>query len=267
MELEGIFRALPDLYFRMEADGTIVAYRAGRAFGLYAPPEEFLGHRVQDVLPPPVGPLVGEALAEVTRTGDLVQLDYMLPLGEERRDFEARLLPLDGGQVIAVVRDVTARKGAEVARSASEESYRGLFDALTELVYIQDLEGRFLAVNEAVVRAYGYTREELVGQTPDLLGAPGTVDPEVFAEVFARAVEGEPQRFEWWGRRKDGSTFPKEVVIKRSTYFGQDVIIAVARDITEQKESEEALRGRARSISAASSRTAKISSNSSMRMA
>ena len=68
------------------------------------------------------------------------------------------------------------------------------------------------------------------------------MDPEAFAAVFARAVDGEPQRFEWWGRRKDRSIFPKEVVIKRSTYFGQDVIIAVARDITEQKESEEALR-------------------------
>ncbi len=241
-ELEGIFRALPDLYFRMEANGTIVAYRAGRAFGLYAPPEAFLGQRVQDVLPAPVGSQVGEALAEVAQTGDLVYLEYTLPLGEERRDFEARLLPLDDGQVIAVVRDVTARKSAEAAVRASEESYRGLFDALTELVYIQDLEGRFLTVNEAVVRAYGYTREELVGQTPDFLGVPETVDPEAFAAVFARAVGGEPQRFEWWGRRKDGSTFPKEVVIKRSTYFGHDVIIAVARDITEQKEAEEALR-------------------------
>ena len=53
---------------------------------------------------------------------------------------------------------------------------------------------------------------------------------------------GEPQRFDWWGRRKDGSFFPKEVTLKRSTYFGQDVVIAVARDVTAQKEAEAALR-------------------------
>ncbi|MDX1419137.1 MAG: PAS domain S-box protein [Rubricoccaceae bacterium] len=244
-EIEAIFRALPDLYFRMAADGTILDYRAGRSFGLYVPPEAFLGRPVQEVLPPPVGPQVAAALAEVARTGDLVHIEYMLPLGApgdpaggERRDFEARLLPLEAGQVVAVVRDVTERKRAEEALRASEESYRGLFDHLTELVYIQDLEGRFLNVNEAVVQAYGYTQPELVGKTPDVLGVPGTVDPEAFGEVFARAVAGETQRFEWWGRRKDGSTFPKEVTIQRSTYFGEDVVIAVARDISERKEAE-----------------------------
>ena len=242
LELEAIFRALPDLYFRMAADGTILDYRAGRAFGLYVPPEAFLGRPVQEVLPPAVGDQLAEALAEVARTGDLVQFEYTLPLDEEQRDFEARLLPLDGGQVIAVVRDVTEQREAAEALRASEASYRGLFDNLTELVYIQDLEGRFLNVNEAVVRAYGYARTELIGKTPDFLGVPGTVDPEAFAETFRKAVAGEPQRFEWLGRRKDGSTFLKEVAIQRSTYFGEDVVIAVARDVTERVEAEAALR-------------------------
>ena len=202
-----------------------------------------------EVLPPPVGAQTAEALAEVARTGEPVGFEYVLPLGEERRDFEARLLPLDGaadggGQVVAVVRDVTERKATEEALRASEASYRGLFDHLSELVYVQDLEGRFLAVNEAVIRAYGYRRSELIGQMPDLLAAPGTVDPEVFAATFARALAGEPQRFEWWGRRKDGSIFPKEVTLQRSTYFGQDVVIAVARDVSERVEAEAALRQR-----------------------
>jgi PAS domain S-box-containing protein len=241
-ELEAVFQALPDLYFRMEADGTIRDYRAGRSFGLYVPPDAFLGRPMQEVLPAPAGPRIGEAIAEVARTGDLVAIEYALPIGTEHRDYEARLLPLsDTGQVVAVVRDVTEQKRGEEALRASEESYRGLFDNLTELVYIQDLEGRFLNVNDAVVRAYGYARPEFVGKTPAFLGAPGTVDPEAFAATFARAVAGEPQRFEWWGMRKDGSIFPKEVTIQRSTYFGEDVVIAVARDVTAQKAAEAAL--------------------------
>lgn len=241
-ELEAIFRALPDLYFRMDADGTIQDYRAGRSFGLYVPPEAFLGQRVQEVLPPPVGPQVGAALEKVAQTRDLVHFEYMLPLGDARRDFEARILPIPDDQVVAIVRDVTERKQAEEALRASEASYRGLFDSLSDLVYIQDLEGRFLNVNEAVLRTYGYTQDEIIGQTPAFLAAPELVDLEDTANRFQRALDGEPQRFEWWGRRKDGSIFPKEVVIKRSTYFGQDVIIAVGRDISERVEAEAALR-------------------------
>jgi PAS domain S-box-containing protein len=241
-ELEAIFRALPDLYFRMAADGTILDYRAGREFGLYVPPDAFLGRPMQDVLPPHVGEKVTAALAEVGQTGEPVYFEYVLPLGNDPYEFEARLLPLDGGQVISVVRDVTERKRAEEALRESEASYRDLFDHLTELVYIQSLDGRFFNVNEAVVQAYGYAREELIGQTPDMLAAPGLVDLDRAAETFAAAVAGEPQRFDWWGRRKDGTVFPKEVSIQRSVYFGQHVVIAVARDVTERAEAEAALR-------------------------
>lgn len=143
--------------------------------------------------------------------------------------------------IVVNSRDITDRKQAEDALRASEESYRGLFDSLTELVYLQDLEGRFLNVNDAVLRAYGYTREDLIGRTPDILADPTRVDLEDTLRRFGEAVAGKPQRFEWWGRRKDGSTFPKELVLTRSTYFGREAVIAVTRDITERKRAEEAL--------------------------
>jgi PAS domain S-box-containing protein len=365
-ELEAIFRALPDLYFRLDAEGMILDHRSGvNPVGL---PESLAGRRFQELLPPTAVARVEEGLEEVRRTGALATAEYSAPVDGVVRDFEARLLPFGEAQVITVVRDVTARKDAERAlqrseehfraliengsdlitivdeagrfryhspsvkrilgydpeklagldalrlmhpddvegarealsaicaapgtsrgvefryraadgrwrvlegvgrtlrpdstaegivvnsrditrrRSAdealraSEESYRGLFDSLTELVYIQDLEGRFLNVNEAVVRTYGYTREELMGQTPAILADPERVDLAATMAHFNQAVAGETQRFDWWGRRKDGSVFPKELVLARSTYFGRDAVIAVGRDITYRKEAEEALR-------------------------
>ncbi|HYW14369.1 MAG TPA: PAS domain S-box protein [Longimicrobium sp.] len=245
-ELEGVFRALPDLYFRLADDGRILAYRAGAENGLYAEPDAFLGRRLQDVLPPDVGSAFDAACAEVRRTGQVASMEYTLPApGDPGSEcaYEARLVPLAPGELAAVVRDVTERHEAELALRASEESYRGLFDHLSELVYIQDLEGRFLNVNEAVLRSYGYTRDELIGRTPEILAAP-QVDLDDTRARFIRAVEGEPQRCEWWGRRKDGSVFPKDLSLARSTYFGQDAVIAVARDVTERVEAERALRSR-----------------------
>ncbi|HEX5870614.1 MAG TPA: PAS domain S-box protein, partial [Longimicrobium sp.] len=244
LELEVVFRALPDLYFRLADDGRILSYRAGAENGLYVAPDAFLGRRMQEVLPPEVGEMFDEAAARVRRTGLVASMEYALDLPDgERRAYEARLMPLVLGELAAVVRDITAAKQAEAALRASEESYRGLFDHLTELVYIQDLEGHFLNVNEAVLRTYGYTREELIGRTPEIL-ADEKVDLADTLARFLRAVDGEPQRFEWWGRRKDGSVFPKELSLARSTYFGQDAVIAVARDITERVEAEQALRAR-----------------------
>ncbi|HYR09426.1 MAG TPA: PAS domain S-box protein, partial [Longimicrobium sp.] len=244
LELEVVFRALPDLYFRLADDGTILSYRAGAENGLYVPPEAFLNRRMQDVLPPDVGAKFDVAAAQVRATGQVGTMEYTLELPDgERRAYEARLMPLVLGEMAAVVRDITAAKQADAALRASEESYRGLFDHLTELVYIQDLDGRFLNVNEAVLRTYGYTREELLGRTPEIL-ADEKVDLADTMARFGRAVQGEPQRFEWWGRRKDGSVFPKELSLARSTYFGQDAVIAVGRDITERVEAEQALRAR-----------------------
>ena len=53
--LESVFQSLPDLYFRMDTDGTILDYRAQRESDLYVPPESFIGRRMQDVLPPDLG--------------------------------------------------------------------------------------------------------------------------------------------------------------------------------------------------------------------
>lgn len=152
-------------------------------------------------------------------------------------------LVFDGEEAFATsFIDITQRRHALDALRASEESYRGLFDNLTELVYVQALDGRFLNVNDAVCRTYGYACGELIGETPDLLAAPGLVDLEETRERFKLAVVGESQRFDWWGRRKDGSIFPKEVVVKRSRYFGEDVVIAVARDISDRVAAEDKLR-------------------------
>ncbi|NBC16892.1 MAG: PAS domain S-box protein, partial [Bacteroidetes bacterium] len=124
----------------------------------------------------------------------------------------------------------------------SEETFRDLFNVVSDLIYVQNLEGRFLDVNLAVLDAYGYTKSELIGQTPEMLGVPGKNDLDAVWAQFEQAAEGIPQTFEWWALRKDGGTFLKEVVLDKGTYFGQDVVIAVGRDITERKAAEEALR-------------------------
>lgn len=234
---------MPLLLSRLE-DGIILYANDRLEAILDVPPGSLVGQKTPDFYFDPADR--ARVIETVQQQGSVRDLELRIkrPDGESRWvSLSVQQLDFDGAPALATALiDITERKRTEKALRASEESYRGLFDALTEMVYIQDLEGHFLSVNEAVERAYGYTREEIIGQTPALLADPERVDIEGTMKHFRRAVAGTPQRFDWWGRRKDGSTFPKEVVLKRSTHFGQDVVIGVARDISDRVEAEAALR-------------------------
>ncbi len=127
-ELQAIFRALPDLYFRFARDGTILDVKAGRLADLYRPPRSLLGKRIQDVSYPSVGEKFAAAIDEVARTNSLVVFEYQLVLRGGAQWFEARLLPLGGEQAVAVIRNITERKNME-----ERLRYLSLRDPLTGL--------------------------------------------------------------------------------------------------------------------------------------
>ena len=135
-----------------------------------------------------------------------------------------------------------AHKRVEEELHERESSYFDLFNTVKQAVYIQNPDSTFLDVNREVVEMYGYQKEEFLGKAPAFLSAPGKNDLNRIAEMMDLAFQGQPQRFEFWGMRKDGAIFPNDVWTVRGKYFGQDVLISVANDITEQKLLESKLR-------------------------
>ena len=158
-------------------------------------------------------------------------------------DVKARLIAW-GGQpaVMSICRDITDRQRAEAELRERETNYFDLFNTVKQAIYIQNLDATFVNVNQGAVDMYGYAREEFVGKTPELLAAPGMNDLSRLAGILDRAFHGEPQKFEFWGRKKDGTVFPKDVWVVKGTYLGRDVLISLANDITERKQTEQALR-------------------------
>jgi PAS domain S-box-containing protein len=144
--------------------------------------------------------------------------------------------------VIGIGTDVTERKMEQEALQASEESYRGLFNSVNEAIYIQTEDGTFLDVNDHACKMYGYSRLELIGRSPEILSAPGKNDLENLRTIVEKAYRGEVQHLEWWGKRKNGDIFPKSITLNSGTYFGKAVVIAIARDISDQKQYEESIR-------------------------
>jgi PAS domain S-box-containing protein len=136
--------------------------------------------------------------------------------------------------------DVTERKRAEAALRESEDRYRTLFDQAADSVFLLDLSAgipMIVDANEAAVKSYGYSREEMIGQPISL------IEPEISqASLDARMrliAEGKP--FDIVHRRKDGSTFEVESAARLVRIGPQEVLLAVGRDITQRKQAEEEL--------------------------
>jgi PAS domain S-box-containing protein len=190
-ELRAVLDSFPDLLFRLGPDGTMLDYRCGSELELYLPPEEFLGRRAQDVLPPDVGRRVGEAVERVKATRAPVHLEYALPMPSGVEHYEARLLPLGDeeeavrGQILVVARNVTEQKKAEEARTTLAAVVENSPDA----IYAESLDGLITNWNAGAEALYGYRADEAVGRPGSMLVPPGRI--EEAGRVRERVKAGE----------------------------------------------------------------------------
>ena len=105
--------AIPDFIFRLRGDGTLLDFKAPKDTDLSTRVSQLLGKALLDLAP--------ETLAEPTRyymertlqTGEVHSFDFQFPLGEQVRDFEARVTVCGENEIMAIVRDVTKRKRLE----------------------------------------------------------------------------------------------------------------------------------------------------------
>jgi PAS domain S-box-containing protein len=143
---------------------------------------------------------------------------------------------------IASILDVTEFKKTEEALTESEASYIGLFNTFRDSIFILGRDGKFRNANMGAVEMFGYPLEFFIGKTPEILSAPGLNNLAQIHEYLTKANNDKTQLFEFWGRRSSGEIFPMELRLYSGSYFGQEVVIAVGRDITNRKKAENALR-------------------------
>lgn len=128
-------------------------------------------------------------------------------------------------------------------RMLSEERFRTIFESVDDAIIIFDPEsGAILDVNRAFSTLLGYTREEaLRAYSGSFASNVGPYQSEV-AKKYIREIGDEPLMRDWEARRKDGGTMSFEVSLRSANIGGVRRVIAVARDITQRNEMQEALR-------------------------
>jgi len=148
----------------------------------------------------------------------------------------------EGRATQGIIRDISERTKLLKSLQDSAKSYEGLFENTPYAIYIQKPNGKFVTVNKGAEKMYGYKKEEFIGRTPDFLSADGMNNMEDIVGYTQKAFSGEPQKFFFWGKRKDNSIFPKEVRMYQGKYFGKDVLITFGLDITERIEKEKKIK-------------------------
>jgi PAS domain S-box-containing protein len=161
-----ILNALPDMMFLQSRDGVYLDYHASRPELLLVPPEQFLGKRMQEVLPPALAREMEACFALAIETGRTQIIEYELLIQGAERWFEARIAPCNGTRLLSVVRDVTERRQAEEDLRKSEERFTKVFKASPQPMSLSTIEdGRYIDVNDRFLELSGCRREELIGNT------------------------------------------------------------------------------------------------------
>jgi PAS domain S-box-containing protein len=128
----------------------------------------------------------------------------------------------------------------EETRLAAER-YRLLFDNNPVPMWVYDIGTlRYLAVNDAAINTYGYTREEFLAMS--IRDARPVEDRDALADRIRTLPRGYYQTGTWRHRKKDGTVFPVEITSHSIAFDGHDARLVLITDITERQRAEEALR-------------------------
>ncbi len=204
------------------------------------------------------GELIGKPVMEFVhpdyRKAVAKRIKLMATTGEVAEPMEEKLIRVDGTVFDAEITGIPVQFGDKVGiqvivkdiekEKQAERTYKEIFNNSRDLIYIQEKSGIFIDVNKSVLDKYGFTKEEIIGESPAIFAAPGLNDMEAVKEATIQCWKGEPQKLDWWSQKKNGEIFPKELILARGQYFGKDVVIATGRDITERLQAETALKDR-----------------------
>ena len=245
-QVQNLLDAAPDATVTIDETGRIarVNRQAERLFGY--PADELLGESIEILIP-----VRFRAEHEEHRTGFMVA-PRLRAMGEGRELFalhkdgseipvEISLSPLEtaeGRQVIAAVRDITVRKKAEEA----QRRLAAIVSSTDDAIVSKTLDGVVTSWNGGAERLFGYTADEMIGQSITTLFPPDRLAEE--AEILRRLTAGDLlDHFETVRLRKNGS--PIDVSLTLSPLKDADGNVVgvskIARDITVRKNMERTL--------------------------
>lgn len=152
-------------------------------------------------------------------------------------EIKASVIQLQGRSIMqGIFRDETEAKRVEEAIKQTKQNCEKFFDSIEDFLYVLDLQGNILRINNTVTKRLGYTAEELIGKSVLMVHPPQL--REEAARIVQEMVTGKRDFCPIPVMAKDGLFIPVETRVTQGEWDGKPVLFGVSKDISQLKLSE-----------------------------
>lgn len=230
-----IIKALPDLFFKFDSQGTFIDCWTNNPKLMLYPRESIIGKSVCKIMPKDVADKTCEAFKTIMETKEAVNFEYDLAVCGELRTFDARLVYDSPYSVLAIIRDITDKRKMIHKIEEQEQKFKTIFQTNPDAILLTTIdEGKIVDVNEAAVKLIGLPLEEILGKTT--IGLKSWFSPEHRAEYIKNLIRyGTVNNFETKFNTENGTidALVSGEVIKIN---GVNHILSIVRNISDLRK-------------------------------
>jgi PAS domain S-box-containing protein len=242
--LQAVLRAVPDLWFVVDADDLYTHCSNDEHPWLVRPFAALRGRRFGEQLPPELAQRSRAALHLAREKGELQRLEYELTtLDGREHSFEARIAPMPDGQLLFLTRDITELRSLERDMLVMKRAVEA--DAAVPIVVADATRADMpvIYINPAFERMTGYPRDEVIGRNCRFLQGTERDQPGL-ATLRGALQRGEACTVLLHNRRRDGSPFYNELHVAPVTDASGRTAqyIGVLHDVSDRVRAAERLR-------------------------
>ena len=235
-EINGIVDGISDLLFVIDKNRVITQVNKATCDAFKKKPEELIGKYCFQIVhgtncPWPNCPATKTLKTKQIVTEEINDLNLGIPLlltTSAVLDEQGEVV-----RVIHIAKDITKMKLAELEMHFSAN----LFDSTSDSILVHELDGKIIYFNQAAYKTRGYTKEEFQALTIQDLEVPG--NPRFFGAQMNELLKKDEITFETANMCKDNKILPVEIHSQVIEFDNRELILSVARDISERKAAED----------------------------
>jgi len=239
---QAILDALPNFIFILDTQGKILDVHTSLEDSLYAPKDKIIGKLITHVLPAKVSKKISSHIHNLVKTKETQHFFYSLRTDKQHSYYDARLMLMENNKVIAIVKDITARRMAENALKITEKRFQELAKLLPQTIFEIDTHGNIVYTNEYGFKLTGYTQKDLEKGMSIFHMIPSKEHKKLKANFSNLLTRQKVTPHEYLIRKKNGTTFPV-LIYTSPMYYNKKHIgyRGVIADISTIKRTENEL--------------------------